>query len=53
MAVVTSVDADHLDIYGDHQTMIEAYNVFCSKIRKGGTLVINYRIRDRYILPAG
>ena len=35
MAVVTSLDADHLDIYGDQQTMIEAYNIFCGKDQKG------------------
>lgn len=53
MAVVTSVDADHLDIYGDHQSMINAYNEFCSKIRKQGLLFVNYRIRDRIEIPAG
>jgi UDP-N-acetylmuramate--alanine ligase len=53
MAVVTSVDADHLDIYGDHQTMIDAYNIFCRKIRSGGALVINYRIRDKIFFPKG
>jgi UDP-N-acetylmuramate--alanine ligase len=53
MAVVTSVDADHLDIYGDHQTMIKAYNEFCSKIRQGGKLFVNYRIRDKIKIPAG
>ncbi len=53
MAVITSVDADHLDIYGDHQTMIKAYNEFCSKVRKGGTLFINYRIKDRIEIPEG
>ncbi len=53
MAVVTSVDADHLDIYGDHQSMIKAYNVFCSKIREGGTLIINYKIRDKIEIPGG
>jgi UDP-N-acetylmuramate--alanine ligase len=51
MAVVTSVDADHLDIYGDHPTMIAAYNEFCGKIRKGGYLVINSRIRDKIFIP--
>ena len=45
MAVITSLDADHLDIYGDHTTMIEAYNEFCRKIRKGGTLIINSKIQ--------
>jgi UDP-N-acetylmuramate--alanine ligase len=47
MAVITSVDADHLDIYGDHQKMIDAYNEFCTKIKKGGKLFVNNRIRDR------
>jgi UDP-N-acetylmuramate--alanine ligase len=52
MAVVTSVDADHLDIYGDHETMITAYNEFCGKIRKGGTLLINSRIRKHIVCPS-
>jgi UDP-N-acetylmuramate--alanine ligase len=53
MAVITSLDADHLDIYGDHKTMIEAYNIFCSKVRNGGTLVVNSAIRNNIIVPAG
>jgi UDP-N-acetylmuramate--alanine ligase len=53
MAVVTSVDADHLDIYSDHRSMIEAYNIFCQKIRKGGSLVLNYRIKDKVSVPDG
>lgn len=53
IAAVTSVDADHLDIYGDHKTMIAAYNEFCSKIREGGTLLINSRIRENIICPTG
>ena len=53
MAVVTSLDADHLDIYGDQGTMVKAYNEFCSKIRPGGTLVVNCRIRKEIIVPEG
>jgi UDP-N-acetylmuramate--alanine ligase len=53
MAVVTSVDADHLDIYGDHQAMIKAYNEFCSRIRPGGKLFVNFRIKDKINIPAG
>ena len=51
MAVVTSLDADHLDIYGDQKTMIKAYNEFCSKIRKGGNLIVNKRIRKEIVVP--
>lgn len=53
IAVITAVDADHLEIYGDHKTMIAAYNEFCTKIRNGGTLIINYRIRKSIICPKG
>ena len=53
MAVVTSVDPDHLDIYGDQQTMIDAYNIFCSKIRKGGKLFINNKIKKLIKVPEG
>jgi UDP-N-acetylmuramate--alanine ligase len=53
MAVITSLDADHLDIYGDKDSMIEAYNEFCNKIRKGGKLVVNSKIRNKIIIPDG
>jgi UDP-N-acetylmuramate--alanine ligase len=51
MAVVTSLDADHLDIYGDQATMIKAYNEFCEKIRKGGNLIVNIKIRKEIVVP--
>jgi UDP-N-acetylmuramate--alanine ligase len=51
IAVVTSLDADHLDIYGDRENMIKAYNEFCGKVRKGGKLIVNSRIRDRIVVP--
>ncbi len=53
MAVITSVDADHLDIYGNQTAMIEAYNEFILKIRKGGTLFVNASITGRIIVPKG
>ena len=53
MAVITSLDADHLDIYGTRETMVEAYNIFCSKIRIGGTLIVNSKIRKEIIVPDG
>jgi UDP-N-acetylmuramate--alanine ligase len=33
--------------------MIEGYNEFCRKIRAGGILIINNRIKDRIICPSG
>lgn len=51
MAVITSVEADHLDIYGDLETMTEAYDIFCKRIRPGGFLLLNYGIRERIKHP--
>ncbi len=40
VAVVTSADADHLDIYGTHEAVKEAFAQFVRQIRPGGALVI-------------
>ncbi len=53
IAIVTSLDADHLDIYGDQANMIKAYNEFCGKIRHGGDLIVNSRIRKDVVVPEG
>ena len=40
VAVVTSADADHLDIYGTHEAVKEAFSQFIGQIRPGGSLII-------------
>ncbi|MGN0006754.1 MAG: UDP-N-acetylmuramate--L-alanine ligase [Alistipes sp.] len=40
VAVVTSADADHLDIYGTHEAVKEAFAQFIERIREGGSLVL-------------
>jgi len=40
MAVITSVDADHLDIYRTHEAYLESFAHFTELIRPGGALVI-------------
>ncbi|MFY9154315.1 MAG: UDP-N-acetylmuramate--L-alanine ligase [Prolixibacteraceae bacterium] len=40
LAVITSMDADHLDIYGSHEKVIESFGLFASQIKAGGSLVI-------------
>ncbi len=39
LAVITWMDADHLDIYGDHANMIKTFGEFVSQISNGGTLL--------------
>jgi UDP-N-acetylmuramate--alanine ligase len=40
LALITSIDADHLDIYGDREKIVEAFEKFISQIKPGGKLVI-------------
>ena len=40
LALITSIDADHLDIYGDHEKIVEAFEKFISQIKPNGKLVI-------------
>lgn len=39
-AIITSIDADHLDIYGDHSQVKDSYRSFAEKVKKDGTLVL-------------
>src|SRR5690606_22110991 len=48
VAIVTSMDADHLDIYGDHQHLIDSFRMFISQVDPKGTRVI----RQGLDLPA-
>lgn len=41
IAVVTSCDPDHLDIYGDEEHYLEAFSIFTSLIRPGGKLIMH------------
>ncbi len=39
IAIITSMDADHLDIYGDHKAMISSYREFALQVNENGTLI--------------
>jgi UDP-N-acetylmuramate--alanine ligase len=39
-AIITSMDADHLDIYNDHQTMKDNFSRFAGQINPGGSLIL-------------
>ncbi|MES2874368.1 MAG: UDP-N-acetylmuramate--L-alanine ligase [Bacteroidota bacterium] len=39
IAIVTSMDADHLDIYGDKSHLVESFKQFASQLKPGGTLL--------------
>jgi len=45
IAIITALDADHLDIYGSHENMIESYNDFIAQISKQGSLIIQHEYK--------
>lgn len=46
IAVVTSADADHLDIYGDHASMLTSFKDFIKQINAKGSLIIHESIES-------
>jgi UDP-N-acetylmuramate--alanine ligase len=40
MAIITSMDADHLDIYESHEKLKDSFSQFVSQIKGGGTLIL-------------
>ena len=39
VSIVTSIDADHLDIYGDYQHLVESFNEFVDKTSDDGLVI--------------
>ncbi len=40
VTVITSLDADHLDVYGDESTMLDTYEEFVKKTADGGKVIM-------------
>lgn len=53
VAVITAADADHLDIYGTHEAVKEAFSMFIDQIKPGGALIlkagVHLEIRNKEI----
>ena len=48
VAVITATDADHLDIYGTAEAMVEAFEMFASQIKPGGVLIAKQGVEIRF-----
>ena len=44
IAVITSADADHLDIYGDLNHVKESYTLFSKQVKKNGVLIVKKNV---------
>ncbi len=52
-AIITSVDADHLDIYGTKDALKEAFQIFTSLISMDGTLLVKEGIDFQPLVKEG
>lgn len=48
VAVITAVDADHLDIYGTVEAVVEAFEQFASQIKPGGALILKQGVSLKF-----
>ncbi|HYC84510.1 MAG TPA: UDP-N-acetylmuramate--L-alanine ligase, partial [Chryseosolibacter sp.] len=52
IAIVTSADADHLDIYGDHESVVASFREFIRQINPGGQLIIHESVAEKLAASA-
>jgi UDP-N-acetylmuramate--alanine ligase len=52
VAIVTSTDADHLDIYGTKEALVESFCQFVAQLKPGGTLLLNHTANARVAAAA-
>lgn len=53
IAIITAVDADHLDIYGTAEEVENAFVQFSQKIKDGGCLILKHglHVREKFTTP--
>jgi UDP-N-acetylmuramate--alanine ligase len=47
IALITSVDTDHLDIYGNLEAIENSFHQFCNKVRPNGILISNSAVAEQ------
>ncbi len=51
IAVITSLDSDHLDIYETEEKLKESFIEFSNKIKSGGYLIVEDSIKNYFSVP--
>lgn len=39
--IITNIDRDHLDTYQNEKDIINSFKIFCGRLKKGGSIIIN------------
>lgn len=50
-AIITSLDPDHLDIYGSREAMVASYHQFASQVKKSDQLVVKQGLEKELNMP--
>lgn len=53
IAVLTSTDADHLDIYGQHDALLQSFGEFLQRVNPEGTIYLSRRVAEGLAEQAG
>jgi len=53
IAIVTSLDIDHLDVYSDREDMLQNYRQFVSQVREEGCLICKNTIESELKMSGG
>lgn len=46
ITLISSIDSDHLDIYGTREAILSSFRDFTAQIKEGGALIINAKLED-------
>ena len=46
ICAISSLDADHLDIYGQHDDMIEGFRLFAANLKEGGRSIVHTSVAE-------
>jgi len=46
IAVISSMDADHLDVYGNTDQLTEGFKLFAGQVKKDGLLIVNEKVQE-------
>jgi UDP-N-acetylmuramate--alanine ligase len=49
IALITSVDTDHLDIYGNLEAIEDSFHAFCNKVRNNGILITHLSVKEKIL----
>lgn len=48
IGLITAMDADHLDIYGDHEQLQNTFKEYANQVNKDGQVIIHHQLKEHF-----